>query len=1362
MNSSFLYYITVISLLFSVLCHGQIQFDKDYPKVYPSSSDDFSYLKSFPSVCINNVHVDELGRYWLSTCGSSAQIDLHLFKFDGYNFSIVDEPFKDFGFDKQIISYLGDNKLAGLIIDNIATHLFILDLDLEEIKLFDLPSDSKLVSYDRKPSEKLTFVFENNSQFEIYTFKDEKFELVREIPNITIEYDKKRYAVFNDSKYIWQFQKSKNLIKRFDIESGDNHQFKLQDFVTQYPDFYNSEKLGFHIRKTSSNDQLVVNTPDGLLVYEFDNNKMEFRQINSDNKLFSDYTVYYDDSGNTMLFYRYPNEEFKAILLDNEGQTFDYSAFFPNGVVKNIKNLIGSDFKKSIIECTRKGITIHTVKEAENIRSILPGKSIRSIAELSSGQLFVQQQSKDKVLFDPVSESFDVGVFPHFDSKYESAVVDSERNCWVIHVERTENISNDFLLKFDSDGKVLEKHYLGKDNFKYFSFFSNKSKVVLISNKGKMAVYNLLEKVFETTGGAYESYLDNVFIHDIIVASNDVIWIATTNGLISYDIDKNTVKSFGKNSPFVDFRFLCLLEDAQERIWAGTSLGGLHIYNPQNDSLIVLNSNQGLANNTVVSIVEDDSGMKWIGTYNGVSLISDQGKLVRNFYPEDGVANKESNRFSCHKGADGKIFIGSVDGLTIIDPVKVKSKLGSNNDLSIYLTQVEYFDYTMEQNITVTKGLTNDKVYVLPAAQKDIKLNFALSNYINVFENKYEYTFDIHSGSWIDLGNQNQLNLKNLPSGNYSIFIRGADVNGNKSQAPLEVRINAKEYIHKQTWFTALLVFGLLGLAFLWVQRLKVEVNKATNKIENDKKIIESQARKLKELDVAKTKFFTNISHEFRTPLTIISGTTDLIKSKPEEWLEKGTEMINQNAQNLLDLINQILDLRKLETNTLSLNLIKGNIVEYLSYILDSYKVYAHNSNVNLHFLNSADTIVMDYDPDKMLRIISNLLTNAIKYNKTDGDVYLQVDPIGDNSDSSILKIKIRDTGLGIPEDKIKLIFERFYQANEPGERKVSGSGIGLSLTKELVELMGGQIGVSSIEGRGTTFEINLPITRNSEVMDASLNLEEVSHTIISEDQDINNGVQTNTDLSETILIVEDNPQIINILKSSLQDEYKIESTIDGQKGIELALEVIPDLIISDVMMPDKSGFELCDTLKRDERTSHVPIILLTAKTDDSSKIQGLKLGADAYISKPFNQQELNIRIKNLLEVRKKMQQRYLAISEEGQMQEDGSLSTDDLFMLKLNKIINENMTDENFGILHLVRQIGLSRSQLHNKIKALTGLSTSIYIRSLRLKKALELLKTTERNISEVAYDVGFKSPAYFSNAFIKEFGYAPSKTRK
>ncbi|MCO6492369.1 MAG: tetratricopeptide repeat protein [Phaeodactylibacter sp.] len=570
----------------------------------------------------------------------------------------------------------------------------------------------------------------------------------------------------------------------------------------------------------------------------------------------------------------------------------------------------------------------------------------------------------------------------------------------------------------------------------------------------------------------------------------------------------------------------------------------------------------------------------------------------------------------------------------------------------------------------------------------------------------------------------------------------------------------------RRLYLIALVVVLLFSGVMFRYYRSKQKANTELSKLNEQ---ILHQKEKLEELDIAKSRLFTNISHEFRTPLTIISGMIDQISEKPDLWLERGAKMIKQNTAGLLNLVNQLLDLRKLESNELKVEMVNGDVVKYLRYVSESHQSYAEHKGLQLHFLAAEAEIQMDYDRDKLLRIVSNLLSNAIKFTPEGGNIYFHIDKKALDGRPA-LSLRVQDTGAGIPEEDLPHIFGRFYQADHSSTRKGGGTGIGLALAQELVKILGGTISAKSTVGKGSTFTIVLPITNasvtpaeNETGMPAQVNLMEKA---------IIEPALANSDLMEStsefgaagkphLLIVEDNPDVQQYLVACLQEDYQLTIAENGQIGIDKAVELIPDLIVSDVMMPEKDGYELTEALKNDERTDHIPIVLLTAKADFDSKMSGLEKGADAYLAKPFEKRELLVRLEKLLELRKKLQARYARVAG-ASGDTEGLVIPEHPFLQKFYALVEAELSNPELDMNQLSRTLGMSRSQVFKKLKALTGKSATALIRSFRLQRGKQLLAASDLTISEVAYEVGFTSLNYFSSTFFEEFGERPSLLRK
>jgi len=522
-----------------------------------------------------------------------------------------------------------------------------------------------------------------------------------------------------------------------------------------------------------------------------------------------------------------------------------------------------------------------------------------------------------------------------------------------------------------------------------------------------------------------------------------------------------------------------------------------------------------------------------------------------------------------------------------------------------------------------------------------------------------------------------------------------------------------------------------------------------------------SEAEKLRKIDEAKTQLYTNVSHEFRTPLTIISGIADQMDQKKEKWLQSGPYKIKVQSQILLRLVNQMLDISKIEAGSMHLNLIHGDIKKFVRYVIGTFKSLSEYRDIELEININDDSLYADYDPEKLMHVLGNLISNAIKFTSPGGKIAVHV--VGNYTrGQELVKIMVKDNGRGIPQEAISHIFDRFYQVPDKYDQ-IQGTGLGLALTKELVKLMNGDIIVKSTVGIGTEFVITLPVTqeaRKEEDHGVSMVHSDTIHSIIpihKEDKDY----QINPQLSlerPILLLIEDNKDVVEYLITILEDHYILEIAFNGKLGLEKALEIIPDLILTDVMMPEMDGFEMIRHLKNDIRTDHIPVVVLTAKGDFQSKLSGLEIGADHYLIKPFSEKELLLKLNNLLEARRKMQQKLGSITS---LPHQGNIhyKQELLFMSKINTLLDNELQNEDFGIKDICRSLNMSRPQLYRKFSALTDNSIGRYIRSYRLHKAKEMIENQNKNVTEAAFDSGFKNLSHFSASFREEFGYPPSE---
>lgn len=548
--------------------------------------------------------------------------------------------------------------------------------------------------------------------------------------------------------------------------------------------------------------------------------------------------------------------------------------------------------------------------------------------------------------------------------------------------------------------------------------------------------------------------------------------------------------------------------------------------------------------------------------------------------------------------------------------------------------------------------------------------------------------------------------------------------------------------------FAAIAIFVAISLS----ERIK-DMDRQRNESQLNRRLALAEADRLRELDTLKSRLYTNITHEFRTPLTVILGLTDQINGH-----EKETKLIRRNGKNLLNLINQMLDLSRFEAGQIKLDIQQSDIIPFLSYISRSFHSLAYSQKINVSFYSPEETLVMDYDQEKVRQILSNLITNAIKFTPEYGEVQVVVKRV-----DNMFLLSVRDTGIGISPEELPKIFNRFQQVDPSSTRSGEGTGIGLAIVKEMVKLMDGKIEVKSELKKGSEFIVTLPISNEGPM--ERWHMEEVA---VTSDNQLNQALieDASEELIDTkplLLIIEDNQDVVYYLKILLQKQYQLLIAHNGVEGIEKAFEQMPDIIISDVMMPQKDGYQVCEELKKDKRTSHIPIILLTAKGDIASKRAGLQTGADAYLAKPFDQEELFIRLQKLIDLRQKLKEKYLDVSLENMPAEVIENDVELQFLQKLEEVLRDNLANEDFRVNpHLCQAMLMSRPQLYRKIKALKDISPSEYIRQFRLREARRLLLQTNEKIGDIASLTGYRDSSYFSKVYAAEFGETPGETRK
>ncbi len=849
------------------------------------------------------------------------------------------------------------------------------------------------------------------------------------------------------------------------------------------------------------------------------------------------------------------------------------------------------------------------------------------------------------------------------------------------------------------------------------------------------------------------------------------LWISFKGRLLQYDPDTKAQRWFDpRDWDLPVSRITVIEEDREGKLWLGTDAGLVHV-GPDKGAARRYTVNDGLPNNFICGMLPEGDSCLWLSTNHGLSRYHIPSETFINFFEEDGLTSNEFNRKSYFRAGNGRMFFGGMRGVNAFFPDAVmKAYRNKEKGAQIVLTSFEYTDERRDTILRETQFAVKPEIH-LHHWDWSYTFEYALTDYNNPKEILYSYKMEGYKDGWSAPSRFNFTRFNSLPAGEYTFRVKARDSQGRWRPDELAVKV----IVHPPWWATwwAYSIYGLILFALLYFSR-RYELNRQA--LKTNLKVEKVEAEKLKELDHFKSRLYTNLTHEFRTPLTIILGMVNQIRSEPKRYLDEGTRLIESNGKNLLRLINQLLDLSKLENKSFHLHLQLADIVPYLRYVTESFQTYANSRNLSLRFFSSQESLMMDFDEEQIKQVLTNLISNALKFTLSGGEVRVKLEIVKSANEDvpvSRLLIFVSDNGIGIAEKDLPHVFDRFYQVDGSHTREGEGTGIGLAHTQELVKIMGGEISVQSEVGKGSTFLISLPVTTNARISDRVIpghpvtTPERTSGEPASNASQTSDGAVLNASLPQ-LLIIEDNPDVVVYLKSCLEGLYQLDVAYNGKIGIDKALENIPDLIISDVMMPEKDGYQVCDALKNDERTSHIPIILLTAKADAASKIAGLRRGADAYLTKPFDKEELVVRLELLVERQKRMVAHFsknllgapAAVS--GETETEEVIRIEDVFMQKVRKIVAENYSDEDFALPQLCQKIGMSRSQLFRKMQAVSDTSPSDFIRSYRLNQAKILLGTTSMNVSEVAWKVGFKDPGHFSKLFQEEFGFPPSATNK
>lgn len=1041
-----------------------------------------------------------------------------------------------------------------------------------------------------------------------------------------------------------------------------------------------------------------------------------------------------------------------------------------NALYKDDEGIIWlGTFKKGVSFYHENIIRFRLYRHQNSDANSLPFNDVNEFVEDRKGNLWIGTNGGGLIYFDRQKNSFLQYVNdPKNENSLSNNVIvslflDSENKLWIGTYYGGLNCF---------DGKKFIRYKHDAANSKSISddsiweIFEDTNKNLWIGTLTRgVDVFNRERQEFLHYSVGEPNSIHSSYISAFLEDSEGNIWIGTgygidvlekkTNRFKHYLNEIDNPKSLSNNS------ILTMIEDSRGLIWIGTS-GGLNLFDKATKTFRVFHEKDGLLHNTVLNIVEDDDGNLWASTPHGISNITVSYEPAsrtfsldfKNYDESDGLQGKQFNENASLRTAAGEIIFGGTNGFNIFHPDEIKiNKIKPRvklSDFQIFNKSVGIGE-PINKKIILTKSITETNDIILRHSDNVFSIEFVALNFFHPEKSEYKYKLEGFNKDWLTTnGNQRRVTYTNLDPGNYTFLVQASNSDGIWNEEGVRLQISILPPFWKSGAAFVIYIALILG-ALLLSRQMILARERMKYKIEKERQ----DAQQIHELDMMKIKFITNVSHEFRTPLTlIITPLEKMLKGSNDPEQKRQYLMIHRNARRLLNLVNQLLDFRRLEVQEVKLNLSEGDLVAFVKEAVHSFTDVSEKKHIEFSFRSELSSLETMFDKDKLEKILFNLLSNAFKFTPLEGKVEVCLETLEKTQEQTKwVAIRVKDSGIGIPLEKQEKIFDRFFQNDLPPSMVNQGSGIGLSITKEFVKLHGGIITVESEVNAGSCFTVLIPLV---EIKNSADGLTEISLPELIEEPSAKQNGQSDHKLP-TLLLVEDNEDFRFYLKDNLKAAYQIIEAGNGKEGLQLALKHLPDLIVSDIMMPEMDGIELCKKVKNNQSISHTPVILLTARTSEEQKMQGFDIGADDYITKPFNFEILQSRIKNLIHQREKFHKDFRK-QIEVKATDIKITSMDEKLIQNAIKCVEDKISDADFSVEDLSRELGMSRVHLYKKLLALTGKAPLEFIRTIRLQRAAQLLEKSQLTISEVAYKVGFNSPKYFAKYFKDEFGMLPS----
>ncbi|WP_044220160.1 hybrid sensor histidine kinase/response regulator transcription factor [Chitinophaga pinensis] len=1069
------------------------------------------------------------------------------------------------------------------------------------------------------------------------------------------------------------------------------------------------------------------------------------------------------------------NNNFKSrFLVNKEG---DLKTIAENAVYALYKDNFGiiwcGTYKRGLSYFTENMVKFPLYKHSHADNNSLSYNDVNCFAEDEKGNIWIGTNGGGLIYFDRVNQTFKR--FQHDPSNDNSISKDVIVSLYV-------NNYNDLWIGYYFGGMDFYS------NGRFNHYRHEEDDPNSLANKSVWKIYRDQRNNFwvGTLGGGLDRFDpgNGIFYHNNVnmpasVHSNYIsgfaednrgnLWIATAYGIDVLDNSKGVfVHYLSSTHQLSNDNVSSLLYDKRGHMWAGTR-AGLNVFDEKVQQFRSFTVKDGLPDNNIITMLEDNEGYLWASTSNGLSRIAvkdgPEGLSIscRNYDDKDGLQSKAFNVNAAFKLSTGELIFGGADGFNLFDP----SSLPRNNTRpDVVFTGLRLFDRNIEVNakvhdrVLLPEALSVTKEIVLKHNENDFSLEFAALNFINTEKNKYAYRLDQFNDNWLIAdGSTRRITYTNINPGTYTLQVKAANEDGFWNEEGISLKIIVKPPFWKTP--LAYIIYVLLTVAILLLLRRSV-IRRAHKRFTLEQE--RQEARRMHEMDMMKIRLFTNLSHEFRTPVSLILSPLEEIMQQSGEQKEKGKfQLIYRNAKRLLILVNQLMDFRKMEMQELRLNPTWGDIAVFIREVTFSFADLAERKQILFSYKSNAPHVYTYFDNDKIERILFNLLSNAFKFTPSGGAVHVEVNSNKDEQEKTWLEMKVRDTGIGIPEERHEKVFEQFFQSDMPGGLMNRGSGIGLAITREFVKLNNGTITVESEVNKGSCFTVRLPLETCEQPEVADEPQEGVKDQLLTEDplfaeelpEELSEEELATDTQRQTVLLIEDNEDFRFYLKENLKDCYHIIEGADGIAGWQKTLSGHPDLVMSDVNMSGMNGIDLCRKIKNDPRTKHIPVILVTAAAGEQEQLRGLEAGAADYLVKPFNFEIMLSRVRNLL-ARPLPAKHQVSLPE--LQNAENEASPNEKFLRRVLEIVEQNLSNAGFSVEELSRELYMNRVSLYRRIFNLTGQTPVEFIRMIRIKRAAQLLSKTEMNVTEVAYEVGFNNPKYFAKYFKMAYNMLPS----